>query len=285
MPVTAIRIYPVELGWAVVYGFLVTIGFALGPLGRARQLPATSLFADRAVHAPVQPPLVYRAAQGMALAVLAALAIHLAGDRKLSLFYVGAVVAAFIVLRLVAIGIMLAARRVNGLRGTTLRLAVRNIHRPGALTPSVVLSLGLGLTLLVSLALIDTNLRDQLSGTITEKAPDFFFVDVQDKERDAFVQAPPAERSGRDRRDGADAAGPHRDSGRNAGGEISPARRRRAGCSAATAASPTPTRVPENSTLVAGAWWPAGYEGEPLVSLEKETADSARPHARRIRSA
>ena len=50
------------------------------------------------------------------------------------------------------------------------------------------LSLGLGLTLLVSLALIDTNLRDQLSGTITEKAPDFFFLDVQDQERDAFVQ-------------------------------------------------------------------------------------------------
>ena len=56
------------------------------------------------------------------------------------------------------------------------------------------LSLGLGLTLLVSLALIDTNLRGQLSGTITEKAPDFFFLDVQDQERDAFVHAAAAAR-------------------------------------------------------------------------------------------
>ncbi len=83
---------------------------------------------------------------------------------------------------------MAAARRFDRVRGTALRLAVRNVYRPGALTPSVVLSLGLGLTLLVSLALIDTNLRDQLSGAITEKAPDFFFIDIQNDERDGFVQ-------------------------------------------------------------------------------------------------
>jgi putative ABC transport system permease protein len=83
---------------------------------------------------------------------------------------------------------MWAARRVGTIRGTTLRLAVRNIYRPGALTPSVVLSLGLGLTLLVTLALIDTNLRSQLSGAVADKAPDFFFVDIQNAERDAFLQ-------------------------------------------------------------------------------------------------
>ena len=49
------------------------------------------------------------------------------------------------------------------------------------------LSLGLGLTLLVSLALIDTNLRGQLSGTIAERAPDFFFLDIQDSERERFA--------------------------------------------------------------------------------------------------
>src|SRR5262249_51017058 len=30
--------------------------------------------------------------------------------------------------------------------------------------------------------------------------------------------------------------------------------------------------VPEGSTVVAGAWWPADYAGEPLVSFEAETA-------------
>ena len=72
------------------------------------------------------------------------------------------------------------------MRSTPLRLAIGNIHRPGALTPSVVLSLGLGLALLVALALIDGNLRKQISGNIPKQAPDFFFVDIQSAEFDAF---------------------------------------------------------------------------------------------------
>ena len=129
-------------------------------------MPASSLFADRADPLAAQAAASLSAGAGRWRSLaLAALAVQLAGDRELSLFYVGAVIGAFVVLRLVAIAIMALARRVGTIRGTTLRLAVRNIHRPGALTPSVVLSLGLGLTLLVSLALIDTNLRGQLSGT------------------------------------------------------------------------------------------------------------------------
>ncbi len=272
VPVSAVRVYPLELGFAVVYGLLVTLGFALGPLGRARQLPASSLFADRAIHAPQQPPLPYRLAQAAALVALAALAIRLAGDRHLSLFYIGAVIGAFVVLRVVAIAIMAAARRLGTVRGTALRLAVRNVHRPGALTPSVVLSLGLGLTLLVSLALIDSNLRGQLSGAITEKAPSFFFIDIQNSERDGFVSliervAPggvidtvPMLRGRIDAVNGTPTAALV-DTGRT-----SWALRGDRGLTYADA-------LPPNSTLAAGEWWPKDYEGEPLVSLEKEIAD------------
>lgn len=272
VPVSAIRVYPLELGYAVLYGLLVTLGFALGPLGRARQLPAASLFADRAVHAPQKPPLLYRAAQAAVLLALATLAVRLAGDRELSLFYIGAVIASFVVLRLVAFAIMTLTRRVGNVRGTPLRLAVRNIHRPGALTPSVVLSLGLGLTLLVSLALIDTNLRDQLTGSVTANAPDFFFLDIQDGERDDFVNL-------------LETAAP--------GGKVQTVPMLR-GRIVSVGGTPTSEltgqraaswalrgdrgitysdSVPENSTVVAGEWWPKGYDGEPLVSLEKEIAD------------
>jgi len=60
-----------------------------------------------------------------------------------------------------------------------LRLAIGNIHRPGALTPSVVLSLGLGLALLVALTLIDGNIRAELDQSVPRKTPSFFFLDVQ----------------------------------------------------------------------------------------------------------
>ena len=270
MPVSSIRLYWRELSLAILYGLLVTLSFALGPLGRARRMPAASLFADRAIHSPVGPPLRYVGAQVVSLLALAALAIALAGDRELALLYVASVVVAFVVLRIVGWGIMEAAKRAGTLRGTTLRLAIRNIHRPGALTTSVVLSLGLGLTLLVSLALIDANLRGQLSGTIAGRAPDFFFLDIQDSERERFAATIEAAAPGGDFEtvpmlrgrivlvDGVPAAGVRPREG-------SWALRGDRGVTYSDT-------VPENSTVVAGEWWPADYQGEPLVSMESDIA-------------
>jgi putative ABC transport system permease protein len=272
VPVSAIGLYPRELALAVIYGLLVTLGFALGPLGRARQLPASSLFADRAIHAPLKPPLAYRVARAAALLLLAAMAVRLAGDRELALFYIAAVIGAFVVLRLVAVAIMWAARRVGTVRGTSLRLAVRNVHRPGALTPSVVLSLGLGLTLLVSLALIDTNLRDQLSGTVTEKAPDFFFIDVQNDERDSFLKLVQQTAPGGELLTVPMLRGRIMD----VNGVPSAKVRRQGRSSWALRGDRGITyseTVPANSTVVEGKWWPADYDGEPLVSLEREIAN------------
>ena len=57
----------------------------------------------------------------------------------------------------------------------------------------MVLSLGLGLTLLVTLALIDGDLRRQISGSLTERAPNFFFVDIQAAEVAASTRCRQAE--------------------------------------------------------------------------------------------
>ncbi|TIM18192.1 MAG: ABC transporter permease, partial [Mesorhizobium sp.] len=118
--------------------------------------------------------------------LLAALAILFSGDRRIASIFVGATILAFLVLRVVGALVQWAAKKSPRVGSTVLRLAIGNIHRPGALTPSVVLSLGLGLTLLVTLALIDGNLRRQISGSLPERAPNFFFVDIQSSDVDAF---------------------------------------------------------------------------------------------------
>lgn len=272
VPVSSVRLYPLEMSLAVAFGLLVTLSFALAPLGRAGRMPAASLFGDRAVHSPIHAPWIYRIAQMLAFACLALLALTISRDRDLALIFIVSVAVAFVVLRLMASVIMWAARRVGAVRGTALRLAVRNIHRPGALTPSVVLSLGLGLTLLVSLALIDTNLRSQLSGTVMERAPDFFFLDIQNQERDAFV----------DLLDDTVPAGEIETvpmlRGRFVAVKDTPASavRAREGSGWALRGDRGVTysaTVPSNSTIVRGEWWPEDYEGEPLVSLEAEIAD------------
>src|SRR6059058_3818202 len=80
-------------------------------------------------------------------------------------------------------------------RITMLRLAIANIHRPGALTPSVVMSLGLGLAVLVTVTQIDGNLRRQFLAALPERAPSFFFTDIPSAEADRFSgflkQVPP----------------------------------------------------------------------------------------------
>ena len=67
-----------------------------------------------------------------------------------------------------------------------LRLAIANIHRPGALTPSVVLSLGLGLAVLVTITQIDGNLRRQFLAALPEHAPSFFFIDIPSTQAEQF---------------------------------------------------------------------------------------------------
>ena len=178
--------HPAALLSAVAYGFLTALAFALWPLGQARDIPATALFRNASRDSAPRPRLAYVIATAVVVAALIALAVWQAADKRVALTFIGGIAASFVLLRFVSSAIQWLARKAPQVKSTPLRLAIGNIHRPGALTPSVVLSLGLGLALLVSLAMIDGNLRTQISSNIPKEAPDFFFVDIQSSEFDAF---------------------------------------------------------------------------------------------------
>jgi putative ABC transport system permease protein len=140
------------------------------------------------------------------------------------------------------------------------------------LTPTVVLSLGLGLSLLVTLALIEGNLQRQLTSTLPERAPSFFFIDIPSADAKRFTdfvrgQAPGAQLE-----------------------EVPLLRGRvvRVKDVAAEDVKPDPDAawvlrgdrgitfsqiVPEGSTVAAGQWWPEGYDGPPLVSFDRRLAE------------
>ncbi|MER9414149.1 ABC transporter permease [Mesorhizobium sp. M0589] len=261
--------YPGALALAALFGLLVTLAFALLPLGRARDVPATALFREMGFEGRGFPRLPYLAtAVGIALA-LAALAILFSGDRRIALIFVGATIFAFLVLRLVGALVQWVARKSPRVRSVALRLAIGNIHRPGALTPSVVLSLGLGLTLLVTLALIDGNLRQQISGSLPERAPNFFFVDIQNSEVDAFSTL-----IGKEAPKGTLVKVPM------LRGRVMALN----GVSVDKANVPSEgawvlrgdrgltydAKQPANATLTEGIWWSENYSGEPLVSFSND---------------
>lgn len=270
LPVPAqASIYWDALGMGALFGLLVTLAFAILPLGRARDVPATALFREMGFEASGLPRLVYVAAAGLIALALAGLAIWFSTDRLIATIFIAATAAAFLVLRVVASLLQSLARRSPRVRSTALRLAIGNIHRPGALTPSVVLSLGLGLTLLVTLALVDGNLRNQIGGSLAERAPNFFFVDIQNGEIEQFSRlveslAPEGKLVGVPMLRGRVMALNGIDVQKI---EVPPEGRWvLRGDRGITYAK----NIPENSTLSEGEWWPADYGGEPLVSFAAE---------------
>ncbi|WP_024588347.1 ABC transporter permease [Aliihoeflea sp. 2WW] len=262
-------IYPGALALAALFGLLVTLAFAILPLGRARDVPATALFRELGLEGRGLPRAVYVISAAAIAIMLAVLAVGFSGDRRIATIFVGATIFAFLVLRVVGVLVQTLARRSPRVSSTALRLALGNVHRPGALTPSVVLSLGLGLTLLVTLALIDGNLRRQISGNLPEQAPNFFFVDIQANEVEDFASLVEAEAP-----EGKLIRVPML---RGRVMEINDVDVREIqvppegawvlrGDRGITYAR----NAPENSTLSEGQWWPEDYDGEPLVSFAAE---------------
>ncbi|MBP2443305.1 ABC transporter permease [Rhizobium leguminosarum] len=268
---TAPTLYPDALLLATLFGSLTTLAFAILPLGHAREVPATALFREQGFEARRLPSWPYIPLATLFMAALAGLAIATAYDRFIAVVFVGAIVFAFVVLRLVAALIAWLARRSPRVNSPALRLAIGNIHRPGALTPSVVLSLGLGLALLVTLTLIDGNLRRQLTGRMNEGAPNFFFVDIQSAEVDAFrdlvrAQAPKGKLMEVPMLRGRIVAF----NGEDVTKMNVPAAGRWVlnGDRGITYAD----TLPENAALTEGSWWDKDYRGEPLVSFSSEEA-------------
>src|SRR5262249_39052735 len=115
-----------------------------------------------------------------------AVVVGLAFDKRIAAIFVLASALVFALLRGVAAIVMSVARRLPRSSFPMVRLAIANIHRPGALTPSVVLSLVLGLAMLVTIPQIDGNLLRQFLASLPEHAPSFFFVDIPSTEADRF---------------------------------------------------------------------------------------------------
>lgn len=272
IPVTPdVRLHPLPLLAAALFGALTAAAFALWPLARARDLPAARLF-RAAVETQLGRPrprfLVYSA-----LAVLAAviLAVLMAQEKRLALGFVAGAVGLLVVLRAVGWLVARAARALPRSRQPLLRIAIANLHRPGSVTPAVVTALGLGLSLFATLAVIEANLSGQIDKVIPKKAPAFFFVDIPVDQIEAFratVAAVPGV--------GAIETVP------NVRGRIThvngtPSDQIKADPDAAWVLRGDrglayTASFPEGNTLVAGKWWPANYSGEPIVSMEEDIA-------------
>jgi putative ABC transport system permease protein len=267
LPVAAdIAIYPVPLLRAAAFGVLTAFAFALWPLARAREVPAAGLFRDIIGGQRRWPPLRDTLMLAIAAALLILLALTTGDNATLARWFIASSVASLLAFWVLARGLIWVLARMPRPRRPGLRLALSNLVRPGAPTAGVVISMGAGLTVLVTIALIEGNLDRQVQSRIPDRAPSFFFIDIQPDQVATFektvatvdggelIQRVPMLRGRVAMIKGAsaDLIPVEKDGGWFAHNEL---------------AFSYMTEIPPGTELTSGSWWPADYAGPPQISL------------------
>jgi len=270
---------PVETGFyiaplleAAIYGLLTALIFSIWPLARAVDISPAGLFREVSGHAnrwPRWPYLLLILFLASALVTLAAL---FSGVPTITLWATFGVVTALIALALAAMFTKALARRASrslSMQGRpALRLALGSIGGPSFEPASVVLSLGLGLTVLASIGQIDSNMQSTITQELPERAPAFFVLDIQKDQMDPFREAMLADEGTEDVESAPMLRGIISKINGMPAQEVVGDHWVVRGDRGITYAS----TLPANSSLVEGEWWPEDYDGPPIMSFSAEEA-------------
>jgi putative ABC transport system permease protein len=251
-------------------GVGVTLLYALWPLLQIRRVPPALI-----LRAEIEPRLHGRRPWAAMIPIaggLAALALWQAGSWKIGALFAGGLAAALVLLALGARAIIALARRARW-RSSAWRQGAANLHRPGSHAGPVLVSLGLAVMLVVSIALLERSLRGELVDRSPGSAPAFFFIDIQPDQAEPFARLVAAR-------------------GATAPAELTPVvRSRLANVNGTPVATGQKNRLedawyltreyvltwakepPAHNRVVAGRWWtPEEAAREPLISVEEEVA-------------
>lgn len=256
---------------AAAYGALIALLFALWPLGRAERIPPTVLFRDDVAPSDERPAWPIMAATALALLALVGLVVLTSDAKAVALSFCVGMAAVLGALYGAGKLVPRVARLIPKLHQAEADFAVQSIAAPGGLAGAVLLSLGVGLSLLVAVGLVDASLEGELNTRLPQTAPAYFVLDLPKSDQEAFQSEVQQA-----------VAGSVIDSVPMLRGRLVAVKG-----TAVEALKVTPdaswaltgdrgltfaTEVPPGSTLNKGAWWPKDYGGEPLVSFEQELA-------------
>ena len=264
-------VYPEPLLLAALFGLLSAAAFAIPPLARAREIMPASLFRDVVARARAHGRLPYLAASSLAAACIVALALALAPSLLFAAWFLAGAAGVLVVLRATAWALQVLLRRLPRPKRPGLRLALANLTRPGAATSSVIVALGLGLTLLATVTLLDRTISAQVKDNLPTLAPTFFFVDIQPDQTAAFDATVARFKSARDFKRTPMIRGriTSLNGTPSATAKVDPAARWALSGDRGITYAATP---PKGTRITEGEWWPANYQGPTLISFDAELA-------------
>ncbi len=276
---------PAALARAAAYGLLVALVFAAPPLAAARAFPAMALFRARVEGARLTllkaPPLAALLPVTLGVGAIVALALLGSPAPGTAAIFLGG--AAGLVALLGALGwvIRQVAAHLPRPRGPLLRMALANLHCPGAHTGRLVTALGFGLSAFVLLAVVQTSLSANIAARVPSRAPDYFVLDLAPELLPAFTAlvqaAAPASRirAVPALRGAILAYGPAGHQTRVADLAAIPDN---AWALKGERGLTYSDDIPEGNAVTAGHWWPHNYNGPPLVSVDQKFAAAVGLH-------
>jgi len=267
-----VALYPKPLFIAGAFGLLTAFIFTLLPLARAKTVRASQLF--RALITPPTglPPFGILLRMMLAAIALTILALSATADMRLTFGFIGGALGALLLLALLGEGVMRLMKRLPSPSYVPARLALSAITRQGSPLRAIIIAFGLGLSVLVAVTLTRHNLDEQITNRVADKAPDWFFIDIQPDQIDRFgkialsidgitdIQTTPMLRARVAGLAGVDAADI------DAPEEVSWILR---GDRAIT----WQQDMPRGTKLIDGTWWEDDYQGPPVISMAKEPFD------------
>jgi putative ABC transport system permease protein len=258
---------PMPIVLACGSAMVLLIGFALPSLIQLRNTPPLRVLRHDAM--PPAPSRILVA--GLSLAAVAALLYRSVGDAQMLVILLGGIIIIATALYFVGRGLVAMMGRFRSGVGVAWRYGLANVARRGRDSAVQVVAFGLGLTVLLLLTIVRTDLLEGWRQTLDENAPNHFMINIQPHERDsvsdiyrsAGVEPPDYMPLVRARMSTINDVSVKEREYPDPGGEWMANREQNLSFAAALSSS---------NEIIEGEWWPEDYSGPPLVSIEEEAA-------------
>ncbi len=167
-------------------GLLVIIIFSIPTVNSIDQIKASSLFRNVFQSLQFKYSKLSISLSLLLLTILISLFAFRSSIPTYSLIYFASFFVCLAVFFYVSRFIILLLRNNLFNLGISSKIAIKNITQSKSITPVTVMSLGLGMTLLLTLAFVGSNFKREIAKSIPEIAPDYFFLGIQNNQKNLF---------------------------------------------------------------------------------------------------
>ncbi|HEX8720396.1 MAG TPA: FtsX-like permease family protein [Pyrinomonadaceae bacterium] len=179
-PNLSYELQPGAVAQGLGLGLLISVLFSALPLLRIRNIRPNMLLRDAEQDAPRRGLDLWRAAVALlVLAGLLVLAAWQAGSLRVGVVFLAGLGLTALVLYAAASALIFLVRRARGLGTFSVRQAVNSMHRPGNQTRVIVLAVGLGAFLVLSVQSLQAGLLDEFDVARRGSLPSMYLIDVQ----------------------------------------------------------------------------------------------------------